>query len=805
MDPSEVDAKREEAEKLFEEGKLDEAKSLAQEIHDVALDTGDQDLQELMQMFLIAIEGKRRKLAVEGPKEELPPLESEIITSSETPENAPEEAGSLDLLTPVPEFSGKRQLPKREETNTAEPEPVRDTLEEEPAGPEEEVEVSAAFKYSPPPPAEEEVPPAEEEVSPAISETPAVAVTSQDQQFITSYYMFVIPSWHKALGAPLGKYLNQQIKKIDIDAVIFFVSKEAAVETPQGTVYALFGLGYYYAKFQLADKRDIVDKKPLTCLLLADFVYDKIAKSRTLALGTEPDIFVCDEVFKVPMDLSEKPEPKLPFIKGMLTRYLFVPLKDAIHEMLEQIADPTAYDLGAWGHLVLSTLWDHYNSILVGYPGGPTGFKDYMKSTASVRSIEGGASKLLAEMISPANLQEVADSIQVLKNVYGQVENDLIDVYILLGHVADLLKQNAPPPSPEVPAESAPGALKSKHSVLVSAQPRIDSVAEWPEPLQGKPEEKATEVEIAAEEPEFKEVVHQFHKKEASYEGGDASDLTATQIEAAEKESYELRHLQRGTGAQKQLPQAPTGDLEEIFLYLKYIIDEGYDLPSVGRAFEYARESLKKIQLTSTYVREMSRWANQFVLKAAGVGLSAKEKTVVLRDVDAWLAKEQEQKRMEAERLEKARLAREEAERIENARQEKERRDREEADRIKKETLARKEKERLEQEAEHLKQERLEKERLEREEAERLEKERLEQERLEKERLDREKAEAVLHEREKIAQQKVDLKRIQQERKKAEKEENARQKKLKALAKEQAKLEKKKKQEEERLKKLKPN
>jgi hypothetical protein len=596
------------------------------------------------------------------------------------------------------------------------------------------------------------------------------------------------------------------------------VSKEAAVETPQGTMYALFGLGYYYAKFQLADKRYTIYKKPLTGLLLADFVYDKLAKSKTIALGTESDIFVCEDVVKVPMDLSEKPENKLQFIKGMLTRFLFVPLKDAIQSLLEQIADPVAYDLGAWGHLLLSTHPDHYNQILVGYSGGPVGFTEYMKSTPSISKVTEGASRLLGEMFSVANLQEVAESIQVLKNVYGQIQYDLIDVYILLGNAADLLRTEASPPTPVMPQELDLPPMRGKHLVLTSALPRGGDVADWPEPLRGVPEEKVVaeeEVEAAAQEPAFKEVVHEFHRKQASYEEADESQLTATQIEGAEKENFELRQQQRQAGMQKQLPQAPEGDLEEIFLYLKYVIEEGYDLPSVGRAFEYARDSVKKMDLTSTFVRLLSRWANQFVLKSAGVGLSGKEKDAVTRDVDAWIADEQEKKRIEEERLEVERKAAEKAAQLEQERIDRERLAAEKAERIKQETLARKEQERKEQA-------RLEKERLEREEAERLEhdrihqeqreraaaeqaeRERIEQERLEKERIEREKAEAVSVEQQKVAQKQVELKRLTEERKKAEKAEKERQKKLKALAKQQEKLEKKKKQEEEKLKKLKP-
>ena len=95
--------------------------------------------------------------------------------------------------------------------------------------------------------------------------------------------LFIIPSWGDLLGYPiLGKYVNHYVSKIQSDLVIFLTGLESSIEieipTEFGqelrTIYYIFGLGYYYAKFELQFGRYIIDNRQLTGLILSDFVYD---------------------------------------------------------------------------------------------------------------------------------------------------------------------------------------------------------------------------------------------------------------------------------------------------------------------------------------------------------------------------------------------------------------------------------------------------------------------------------------------------------------------------------------------------
>ncbi len=624
---------------------------------------------------------------------------------------------------------------------------------------------------------------------------PVVTGDLKDRKLESNYFLLVIPSWHQATGAPLGRYINQNVAKIHADPVIFFNTKEVAIETPNGTAYYLFGLGYYYMQFELADGKYITDNRPLTGLILSDFFYDEIATSKRISLEDEPDVNVCEHVIKVPIDMSHKTPQKLTFIRGVLTRFLFTKFKDPLLEMLNKVSDASTFSVERWGHLLLSTLPEYFDQILVSNKMNAGAIKTYMNSAPGINVILPAANELLMTTFSSANLLDIDESIQLLKTAITGVKIDPIDLYTLLDYLAMTLRAASilPTEPAEIPA-TGPGI---KRAILKSATNRLGTMAEWPAHLRLTPTEglimsATSTVGVSSAEPEFKQLVHQFYKKmdEANY--GDASQTTAVKLESESRESFQLRKMKRSPTDKRTLPELPLGNVEEIFLYLKYVIDENFDMPSVGKAFELAREGLRKISLQSKYLRYMSRWANQFLLKEAGLSLSPKEKEVVIHDVDDWIADLQHEK-LEQERLEQ--------ERREKIRMDQERLAREEQERIAKDRQVRAHLAQLERE--RLEKQRAEEAQLEREHRARLEKERLAKEREEKQRLEEEQAAQVRLEKRRLAEEKENLKRLVKERKQKEKEEKARQKQLQKIEKEKQKVEKQKQMEEKRLQKLK--
>ena len=117
--------------------------------------------------------------------------------------------------------------------------------------------------------------------------------------------LFIIPSWGDLLGYPtLGKYVNHYVSKIQSDLIIFFscldstliIDKSAEFNSKPRVLHYLFGLGYYYTKFELQSGRYITDSRQLTGLILSDFVYDHMTTSKNITLEDDPDVIFANKL-----------------------------------------------------------------------------------------------------------------------------------------------------------------------------------------------------------------------------------------------------------------------------------------------------------------------------------------------------------------------------------------------------------------------------------------------------------------------------------------------------------------------------
>ncbi len=641
----------------------------------------------------------------------------------------------------------------------------------------------------------------------------------KQNRLISNNMIFIIPSWGDLLGYPtLGKYVGQDVAKVTNDIVIFFGGAECAVETEKGTIYFIFGLGYYYCKFELPHDVEmsrgkfIVDSRILTGLILSDFVYDHLASSKDVTLEDDKDVVIAEKVAKIPIDLSFKARGRKTLIKGAITRNIFTPYKNILLELMDKIRDPETYKLDTQGHLLLSGCRDFFNKIIVADKMKVHGSSEYMEETAGLDEITYGVDEYLSKILSPIELQKIGEVITDLKNTYATIDYDPMYPYSILKNISKILKSETTPISLLEPSSDSP--LSPKKSVLFSGEHRLSSMVEWPNEFPRK----------IREEPSVSPIARPY---DITSQKVDPSTIRDYREPQREEEQFKLSFEKSEKVEAKPLPPMPKEDIEQILLYLRRIIEENFDMPSIGRAFGLARDTIRSMHPVEypTLKWELSREANIYEKKQPLFTLPPRDKKELLEGIGKWI------KKFEEERLEKERKEREEKERLERERLEKERKEREEKERLEKERLEKEREER--EEKERLERERLEKERLEKErlEKERLEKERLERERLEKERLEKEKQklEEERKERERLAKLKEEQERIkkqrEQERIEAERQEQQRieqerveiekqerealerekteLKELKAKKKQQAKLLKQKKKQEKKLEKQK--
>jgi len=608
-----------------------------------------------------------------------------------------------------------------------------------------------------------------------------------ENKLFPSNSLFMIPSWGDLLGYPtLGMYVHHQVSRIVTDSVIFLTGYDYSIEIERGTLHYLFGLGYYFLKFELESGKYITDNRILTGLVLSDFAYDHMATSVNITLEDDHDVIIAEKVIKVPIDLSYKSENHKTFIKGALMRNIFIPHKDIFLEMMETIRNGDSYQIAKDGHMLLSTHWDFYNQILVSDKMKEKSDLSYLNSAAGLNGIVFVADQQIEETLSPENLTIIENKINSLKSIYSNLEFDPMYLFSILENASTIISSDITQISPQL--RELTKKKSSKHSIFASAEDRLYSFASWP--IQFKRKVK-TEPIVPPEIIQH----HTYLKKNATQSPG--VKITATTEHKQEK--FELETLKSEKVAFKPLPNPPAADIKQILTYLKKVIEENFEMRSIGQAFEIARESMRQIGVSATTTHqtkiwEMSKYANIYLKKEPSLGLSSKEKQELSQKINSWLFKIEEEERKERERLERIRKEKERKEREEREKKQKER---EEREKKQKERLERERKERERLERERKERERLKQEQIEKARLEKIERERQEEIRLENERIEKERAEI-----EAIEKEKRELKRLKQERKLKEKEAKQEAKRRKKLEKQKKKIEKKKQKEQEKLENL---
>jgi len=104
-----------------------------------------------------------------------------------------------------------------------------------------------------------------------------------------------------------------------------------------------------------------------------------------------------------------------------------------------------------------------------------------------------------------------------------------------------------------------------------------------------------------------------------------------------EQEEFKIRTMKRPTVELKLLPAIPTSNSLDILLAIKNIVIQDYDVKSIGRAIEIARDYIKSMILHSNVLWEMSRFANLYRHAEPNVGLSSKEKFELVEQIDKWI------------------------------------------------------------------------------------------------------------------------------------------------------------------------
>jgi hypothetical protein len=163
-----------------------------------------------------------------------------------------------------------------------------------------------------------------------------------------------------------------------------------------------------------------------------------------------------------------------------------------------------------------------------------------------------------------------------------------------------------------------------KESVFLSAEARMDSFVDWPEMFRRK-----TKNELE------KSVVHVESKL---YQPKEKNTETPEEVVfRGEQKEFKIRTMKRPIVFAKPLPIIPTNNSLDILLVIKDIVSQDYDIRSIARALETARDYIKSMILHSNILWDMSRYVNIYKKAKPNVGLSLKEKTELAEQIERWI------------------------------------------------------------------------------------------------------------------------------------------------------------------------
>ncbi|MHA1612343.1 MAG: hypothetical protein ACTSYU_09865 [Promethearchaeota archaeon] len=481
--------------------------------------------------------------------------------------------------------------------------------------------------------------------------------------------LLFIPSWGNLLGYPtLGTYKNRKIINITADPVVFLSNLEVTTTQIGGEAkHYIFGIGYYYTKFQIDEQKYIIDFRRISCLCISDFVYQYMLDSKEVSLIQDLDVVLRETMYKIPLELNggKRNENQISFLKGVIARELFVPNKEIFTEFTTMMQHDPAFNFEKSGQIVLMATRENFNTLFISKDTETSIQEKYLQPTAGLTYATTGSDFVLKKDFSPAELEIINFQISSLEKIYRNMS------YI-----------------PATPFEYfETGALQLRSIVIQRfAKDSTMPFSTKLDPLVAKILDRSElEVGILSTAPKYEESIlwDPDHPRKTLESWGISRDshslrpmaLTEKQIKRTEIDlkdyrrgpteqatDYKLENMKNLAVPSRDLPPIPQKSVKKLLKYLQKIINDEYEMKLIGEAFGKARDIIRKIAFHTEFVWEMSKIANNFEKADLGLGLNQKDTENTLFKIEGWLAANERSEQEEKDRLEKDRLEKEQKE-----------------------------------------------------------------------------------------------------------------------------------------------
>lgn len=218
--------------------------------------------------------------------------------------------------------------------------------------------------------------------------------------------LVVIPSWSEMIGKRvLGFYLNRPVIDVRKDTVVMLNRRLEVVTDKLGNSYTLIaGPGILYTEFSLDPGNYITNVRPINMLVLPSSLTNEILEAPSIFSGDLKDATLTEKIGIIPFELIEVQYSAQAFLRGVISRNVFHPNKNAIDHFTEAMHNPESFKVDD-GIYMLSAHEEYHNRLLISRPQKSSGDKSYNISHAGLTSIVNGT-PLINELIPERKDQE---------------------------------------------------------------------------------------------------------------------------------------------------------------------------------------------------------------------------------------------------------------------------------------------------------------------------------------------------------------------------------------------------------------
>ncbi len=245
--------------------------------------------------------------------------------------------------------------------------------------------------------------------------------------------LLIITSWTKLLNTPTkGVYLDKPVTDLRRDTIVMLTDETLTFkELTDERIAIIFGPGIYYTEFAVDRGNYLEDYLEINGVCLPLNLLGKIYTADKIYHSDKIDATITEVSTILPFHIIEQTETVQTYVKGIISRNVFLPNKIALEKFNQHIMEPSSYQVSE-GFKIMSAhpLW--FNKLLVESDNiYRTGSGKRAYSTAGIGSLSGTVHKLKPTIFSSPQIErEQLERISEIVKQYREMGLALLKAWI---------------------------------------------------------------------------------------------------------------------------------------------------------------------------------------------------------------------------------------------------------------------------------------------------------------------------------------------------------------------------------------